>query len=535
MISNRVPWQDIDRDTYEQMTAVLISRLYPTAQRIDGSGGDGGRDVQVPLETGLEIFQLKSHTGRMTTSRRSQVRDSLRSAALHNPAAWHLVVPIDHTPKEREWFERLTDDYPFPCSWHGLTWLEMHIARMPEIARYYLEDTRDEIIRLARQLQLEQVALSGGVPDAMDRFTAIQDQLDELDPHYTFHLSSQPDGSRSVAVVPRYHGALMDSPIFVRPEFSFPDTPEARAALQALQDTINYGSSCTISSEYVSRVAVDMPAGLGGEYEGGELTLGATDSGELPDLTAHLQVRNEDDAVVTQLPLKLTNRQSGQRGGDLFFTDSSGAVTATLRLDSTSRQANCNYQFSEPESYNPATLLPAVRFVSELGQATSVAVLLNGQICAIGKPTVDTNYVGDAVGFANLLEALTLLQTRTGIYFDVSGHLTPEEVHVLDTAVRLLEGEVLTGTWTSVNVVSRPEGLGMMHAIGLSVPQPMRVANDMSIVIQDVKIPIGEVVNEIESARVHDDIPLPSESDAPLEITFIPGETNAVKTWLKTD
>ena len=278
-----------------------------------------------------------------------------------------------------------------------------------------------------------------------------------------------------------------------------------------------------------------MPAGLGGEYEGGELTLGAADSGELPDLTAHLQVRGEDGTVVTQLPLKLTHRQSGQRGGDLFFTDSSGAVTATLRLDSTSRQANCNYQFSEPDSYNPPMLLPAVRFVSKIGEASSVAVLLNGQLCAVGRPTIDTNHFRDAIGFANLLEALVILQTRTGIYFEVSGHLTPEEVHALDTAVRLLEGEVLTGTWTSVNVVVRPEGLGMMHAIGLSVPQPMRVANDMSIVIQDVQIPIGRVVNEIESARVSDDTSLPSDISAPLEITFNPGDNNAVKTWLETD
>lgn len=58
MRSNRVDWSEPDRDTYEDMTAVLVSRLHPTAQRIDGSGGDGGRDVLVPLETGLEIYQL---------------------------------------------------------------------------------------------------------------------------------------------------------------------------------------------------------------------------------------------------------------------------------------------------------------------------------------------------------------------------------------------------------------------------------------------------------------------------------------------
>ena len=40
MRSNRVRWSEVDRDTYEDMVAVLISRLNPTAQRIDGSGAE---------------------------------------------------------------------------------------------------------------------------------------------------------------------------------------------------------------------------------------------------------------------------------------------------------------------------------------------------------------------------------------------------------------------------------------------------------------------------------------------------------------
>ncbi len=53
--SNRVHWESLSRETYEDMVAVLISRLHPDAQRIDGSGGDGGRDVQIPADDGLVI------------------------------------------------------------------------------------------------------------------------------------------------------------------------------------------------------------------------------------------------------------------------------------------------------------------------------------------------------------------------------------------------------------------------------------------------------------------------------------------------
>jgi hypothetical protein len=59
---NRVDWADkrISPDVYEDMVAVLISRLHLEAQRIDGSGGDGGRDVQLPLPSGLEILNSRA-------------------------------------------------------------------------------------------------------------------------------------------------------------------------------------------------------------------------------------------------------------------------------------------------------------------------------------------------------------------------------------------------------------------------------------------------------------------------------------------
>lgn len=37
--------EDIDRQKYEDMVSVLLNSLHPDAQRIDGKGGDGGRDV----------------------------------------------------------------------------------------------------------------------------------------------------------------------------------------------------------------------------------------------------------------------------------------------------------------------------------------------------------------------------------------------------------------------------------------------------------------------------------------------------------
>jgi hypothetical protein len=104
----RVKWDELDPGRYEDMVAVLLSNIYPeAAERIDGSGGDGGRDVQLRYESDLDGFELKGFTGRMTSGRRAQVKRSLRRAASVGLRSWTLVVPIDPTPGEQRWFDTL--------------------------------------------------------------------------------------------------------------------------------------------------------------------------------------------------------------------------------------------------------------------------------------------------------------------------------------------------------------------------------------------------------------------------------------------
>jgi hypothetical protein len=98
----RVRWEKFERTPlYEDMVSVLLSRLHPNAERIDGIGGDGGRDVQVRTPQRLDLFELKSFTGRIgarSPNRRRQIEESLRTAAGLQPDSWSLVVPIKPQP-----------------------------------------------------------------------------------------------------------------------------------------------------------------------------------------------------------------------------------------------------------------------------------------------------------------------------------------------------------------------------------------------------------------------------------------------------
>lgn len=61
--SNRVPWERVDPSTYEKIVSALPSRKFPQLMRIDGAGGDRGRDRYWDTHNGREVFELKAFSG----------------------------------------------------------------------------------------------------------------------------------------------------------------------------------------------------------------------------------------------------------------------------------------------------------------------------------------------------------------------------------------------------------------------------------------------------------------------------------------
>ncbi|MFC9285090.1 hypothetical protein [Streptomyces collinus] len=120
-----VPWEQLAKKpkVCESLVTLLLLRLYPRAQPVDGMGGDGGRDLFEYTENNELInYEVKSFTGRMTKSRRDQVQRSLVSTARSQPDHWDLVVPIDPNPTEQLWFDGLRSEFHVrtPVAWSQL-------------------------------------------------------------------------------------------------------------------------------------------------------------------------------------------------------------------------------------------------------------------------------------------------------------------------------------------------------------------------------------------------------------------------------
>ncbi|CAM5452576.1 hypothetical protein [Streptomyces narbonensis] len=537
---NRVDWTDerLGSNVYEDMVSVLISRLHPQAERIDGAGGDKGRDVQVPLPAGLEIFELKSFTGRLDerSGRRRQVADSLKRAAERNPTAWHLVVPINHTDGELEWFNGLAAKYSFPCDWRGKDWLDSQMASHPELPRYYLEGSNDEIVNMMRELNQEQAALTRGVSDLVERVRTLKDRLNSLDPHYVFGFNVQPNGSVSVTTLPRYPGAQKDRPIRIGGTFEFPDTEDGKQAARALQDSFDYGATSVVSSEFVKSFVVDAPAEFGGIFEGGELQVGgAVDNAPLIGARFALRIRDAQGVVRAHLPLEAKERTAGKRGIELRLEDLGGVARVKARFDAPTHRAKITYSFHLPEDSLPGILLPAVRFLAEATEGRAASMVLNGK--EIGPPMDLSSSYPDAGDSIKQLQILDDIQRISGVYFPVPQSLTDEEFESIRDAHRYLTSETCTFQWSRVSFAIQRAGLDTPELQQLQAGGAVSdfvIRNDMILRLGDDSFNLGRLDMTFSSVvlEVIVDIDAAEGSGGMIKVTIIPGEDSSVSVSL---
>ena len=367
-----IRWEELWERKYEDTVSVLLSRLHPDSQRIDGKGGDGGRDVQIVRGgdgTITDAFELKSFTGRMNSVRRNQVKRSLERAAGLGPARWTLVVPIDPTPGELRWFRQLRRDYSFPLKWRGRTWLDEKMAAFPDIRRYFIDDANAEVVRLLLELNKEQAILTC-VLDAVPRLESLRERLNEIDPHYRYELAtvtgtatnwpcdvvfSVQQGDVRVDAYEKYRGAARDRPVSVRATVAV--GPEDLPIMEPL----GYGLEATIPHRMISNVTVDLPSGLGGNFSCGEFNIRPADADMGDPITLSLCIMAEDK-VMASYPVQLKEQTSGPKGSVFTGIDSTGWLAMRLTINVVDEEAEAEFRVI-PQSGMPTALVPLCQWL----------------------------------------------------------------------------------------------------------------------------------------------------------------------------
>lgn len=433
---SKVPWSQLNDEQFESMVACLLKTLFADADKIDGSGGDGGRDVRVMTPTGELMYQIKYLQPRLSNAQghRSQVARSLARAAQTNPRDWTLIVPIDLTEGEQIWLQKLGARYSFPVHFHGATWLNAQMAKHPQISRYFLEDNAAEVVRLMTVLQREQAALAGGIADASERISALADQIDLISPFYRVDWSVV-GGRRTLEVVPRYRGAEVDSPIVVGVITDFPNTPAGRKAATEYQALIDYGTPVQIRRQHLKGIEFHGEPGLMPPLVGATVLIGPTEDDQNFVADAMFEVRDTKGQILATLPIVLSGRTRGNKGVVIKGSESQGVLTIELlmRFDGS---GSIRLGYKLPDSFYPATVLPVLRFLSCCHPGNSATL-------SIARTTPITLHLagGQLRGASTtyrILTALAHVQLRCGTLFPISTLTKADQAKIwkLDALVR---------------------------------------------------------------------------------------------------
>jgi hypothetical protein len=507
-----IRWDDVSQQMYDDMVSVLLSRLHPDSQRIDGRGGDGGRDVQFGSGDNLSIFQLKSFKGRMDPGRRAQVKKSLSRAAKSKPAQWTLVVPIDPTPKELEWFEKLGSTVPFPITWRGQNWLDSEMAARPEIYRYFVEDARAEVVALLLQLNQEQAAITT-VTDVVTRALGLHARLNEIDPHFRYDLttgraaagamapgavfSALIDGVR-INVYERYHGALDDRPITVSLQLSF--RAEDADLKDAFVHSMDFGTPVSIPPHVVQELRFEAPGGLGGSYAGALLEIAAAKPHDLEQQTMHAHI-DDEERTLASLPFTLKVKTAGQKGVILEGQDHSGWIRAELTIHLQENRLNFNISI-QPSLVMPSALVPVFRWLANLRSPNTLGLRWEAGITATAAiPSTEAPF-DDHV--CDLVEALDDIQRLTRVYFEMPLDLSNEEANEILSVRELLSGDPVSGTWSSMSFEIKP-GLGADFTPLLSDAGAAAIVDrDEELELRGHRVPLGRIRTQFSSVRASD-------------------------------
>src|SRR5581483_5543007 len=335
-----VHWGAYPGEYLELVMAVLVAQDHPDTLRRVPASGDGGIDLMVPDGAGYEVRQVKRFTQRIESGERKQIKDSwdtLRAdPRLSRPiTAYRLVMPVDPTPGEQQWFDELVADAPWLATWWGETHWHALASQHPHVIDYFFGGGRDRVARRSRALQSAIIDPTHPVTavDVAASMAIMQRALNRDDPHYRYDLltsGTRPaledlqgcalaqttqvadGGFLTIVVVPKHRYSLQDAPIQGSITIKISDPARAKQFQEAFTAFEHFGRSLDLPEGMVSAKMV-APGGLGGDFEGGGGWIGpAITNDERPPL--RMVAVSDRGVVLAELKLDLPTVTVGPAG-----------------------------------------------------------------------------------------------------------------------------------------------------------------------------------------------------------------------------
>lgn len=535
-----VHWGSYSGEQLERVMAVLLLQERPTSWRRSPSSGDGGVDVVEPVEGGYHVFQIKGFVGRLDSSRRAQVSDSIERVAsdprLEGPVVrWSLVVPIDPTSGEEQWFSGLVKNYGFHSNWLGDSFWNSEAAKYPFVLEYFFENGKQVVQNRVRTLaELLQAPMNAPEPgDLVETLGDLHKLLNESDPHYRYEmqLSDRPVPlqakpnlvvSRSVSdgvsvvttdVIAKYPQATEDRPIEIKVNLVVRDPKRDIDIEDDVRAMFDYGRAVELPEGSLRELRADLPGGLqGGAPEAAGRLGPAVIQGFSPQ-RLRFRVQGGGGADVAMILADFTHATQGSRGTEWHGVESNGSFEIRLTIDAVSPGAssdpnerirsNLHIHNLRPWVAPAARILPSFEFLEALRGPNLLLCEMEFGALIANAPLPADPMLSISPELMQLLRDVASIQTHTPLPLTVPEQLTHLEVSQANRVQRLLAGEVVTDSWAYAEILlSRDIAEGLDLTIG-AVNDELALEEELVLNLGTTTIgQLGRVVQRLNGARV---------------------------------
>jgi len=245
---------------FQSMIAELLARELPHSAEIKPNPGDGGIDVFDGKLTGeFDIYQVKYWTGSIGKSQKTQIRNSLKAAASRSPSQWFLVTATTFDLATQTWFERHTEQYPFPCAHWGAARVRALLNRHFGIKKNYFEDPGGLAMRQVAAAMGGPAQLDGHPrPLLLDRLVEISELYDANNSDWAFEKHIGAGGELTIVPVPRHGSASFTLSVKLRTQGT---QAEADRLAAAWNDLSARGIPLRLNGTQVEELVADFGCG----------------------------------------------------------------------------------------------------------------------------------------------------------------------------------------------------------------------------------------------------------------------------------
>lgn len=407
-MTGRIPWSQYSGDDIEAVIAMMINRDHPDSVRIRPSQGDGGIDIldrgKGP-EGGDIVYQVKKFSSSLSSSQKSQIRQSAKILldpknqdprwGWINVTQWRLVVPVDPTPEDLDWFENdLLSEYKISSAWDGLTFIEQLSAKYGDVIDYYLRDGKNSVLEEVKKLFSFETLQ--GCASASEMASKVREslQLVDHDPHYLYDF-------RFGHGEPNYH---IPQPRYVMSKYEMDKSSStwyaidviARCAESVFERPITISGTITANAgtdfsdelrkfhEYGSPIigpqgsysgTIDAPGEIGGKIEEASIGIYPLNPSSIsPDASLRLEILDENGNSITCVDVDRTETSQGTSGLRSIICDPSGSLKIEMRFELSTSTSNMEISFQISEGSPVSQVVPVSNFVKYFHYPNSIRI-----------------------------------------------------------------------------------------------------------------------------------------------------------------